>query len=692
MKWCNLEDMSLNEAQQRAVTYEGGHLLVIAGPGSGKTRTATHRCAWLIRNGVNPGRILLVTFTNKAADEMRGRMCQLVSKSAVKQMWAATFHSTCAKLLRRLSPTHRDGRTAGFVIFDDGDSESLVRDIMAEQQIDKKKFSPDEVMKFIDHHKCFARTPEMIEPRDPREAVIIKLWGIYEEQLIVSNAFDFSDLLTVVMNAAEGVDNQSKRLQTMFDYLVVDEYQDTNEVQHRLVKALALRANNTVFAVGDPRQAIYGFRGAHYDNILNFQKEFPGAEVITLDHCYRSSKRIVTWCNMLIRDNALMKAGLEVNPEMITGNEVGERIQYCEFRDEHTEPVWICEQIQRRINEGVDPWQLAVLYRVKHLSRGIEEQLVRANVRYEVIGGTPFYKRAAVKDVISYLRLVCNSDSVMALDRAIGVPSRGFGAKTLQRLHRYTTKHGMWEGLKLATDNLKLNKRQQIMLVRFVQLIRETRYRLVQERSPHNRQLKSNRLTIAQVINMLLDESKLREMWQLRIAKKKGKEKQKVESDAAHLDSVISAISAYEDRTDDPSLQGWLEEVALMSEQDELKDKPVVKLMTIHAAKGLEFEHVLILGFDRHILPLSRAVEEGTVDEEERLGYVAASRAMKSLTITWCSCRNIHGEMRPTGQSPLLARVWEESTNADLLENVRDLDVESLTRYRPRAFRRSLTW
>lgn len=645
----------LNDEQQQAVDHGGGPLLVVAGPGSGKTRTATHRCAELLRRGVPPERILLVTFTNRAAGEMRVRMVELASVEQVRKVWAGTFHSLCSRMLRRvLSDPYLADRQRNFTVYDEKDQRSVVKVVIQAMELDPKTYSPDKAIEWIARQKSKAKHPDDFAPESPLEETSIEIWRGYEKSMVASNAFDFEDLLVKVMLAAESSTSDGQRIRSMFEHVVVDEYQDTDPIQRRLIKAWASGGN--ICAVGDPRQAIYGFRGADYRNIIQFPEDFEGAEVVTLTRCYRSSPQIVDTFNAMIAGNALVdndELPLQIEHRMVPESSSGVPVRVYAFGADYGEAISVCRQIEGVLGEGTRRSQCAIIYRLHSLSRPFEAELRNAAIPYVLVGGTGFYERREVKDALSLCKLVDNlsssADMRRALDRYPGV-----GPKAVQEFEQNGRAHGsMWEGMVHAVgESQRLTTPQRKASAAFVEIIRSARSMAARSARP------------SEVAQWLIDRSGLRSVYAKEVEKavKKGgqKEIEKAETRLLNLDQVVSAALSYEQRASSPSLSGWLDEVSLMSKQDDLGDSDRVALLTIHAAKGLEFEHVWFVGVEDELMPFWRAVEEGGADEEQRLAYVACSRAKKTLSLSYCTVRMMYGQTKEHGPSPLLVRAAQE--------------------------------
>lgn len=698
--------MSLNEPQQAAVDCRRGPLLVKAGPGSGKTRTVIYRTAALVgADHIDPSRVLLVTFTRKAAKEMRERAGRLVGKAAMRGMWIGTFHSTCARLLRELEDDeHREGRKKDFVIYDSDDQKALVKHAIGSIGLDHKIWSAGETHERISKLKGLGFTPEEVrdlidgvaargalneqldgEVLDDRQRALVaralavesvadvewlhvglKIWRHYEMQLKQCNSFDFEDLQSVVMRLLESRRPIARALGEKFSHVTVDEYQDTNQVQFRLLRALAQSRNLCV--VGDPRQSIYAFRGADIRNILAFKEDYPDATVVDLNINYRSSPQVVRCFNALFSSEP-----------MITPNATGALVRIEMSATEEREADHVVGRIMQHLSEGVAPSEIAVLYRVHALSRPIEERLRNAGVRYQVVGGLSFYERAEVKDVIAYLRLVENPHSNVDLLRVINVPRRAVSDKTIDKLRALAAAEGcsMWSAIPALLSRGDLTQKTHAGVQRFQLAIKQAREDLGGRaivNDPRQRDLFGEPIgehpnptppSLTTLASTLLDRTGYRGHWQREVQKLEDKGNKPIDHEKAmqkqkNVEEVVNALNAYSDRVRAPTLSGYLEEVALMADQDNLKDGRV-SLMTIHAVKGLEFDVVFVVGCEEKLLPFSRATTEADLEEEKRLAFVAISRARKWLTLSLTEQRFMYGDRQEVFASRFLGSLPKDA-------------------------------
>jgi DNA helicase-2/ATP-dependent DNA helicase PcrA len=626
----------LNPPQAQAVAHAHGPLLVFAGAGSGKTRVITFRVANLIAtHGVVPQRILAVTFTNKAASEMRERLVKLLGEDTARDVCVGTFHATCARLLRRHAVDV--GLTRDFVIYDDGDQKALVARVLKELKLDDKAYPPKSLLWRIMKEKQEARRPADLPEGHGFEARVLKMvFTGYEEQLARANAVDFEDLISHVARLAGSKTPGGEELRARFDHVLVDEFQDTNQTQYSLVSALASRTKN-LCVVGDDDQSIYRWRGGDVRIIRNFQHEFAGATVVKLEENYRSTARIVRAAL------AVIKPSLEREPkELFTSNPDGARIQVVTTRDEHDEAAYITSNIRRLIASGTDAASIAVFYRIHAMSRVLEEACRIEKVPYRIVGGTRFFERAEVKDLLSYLRVLLNPRSDVDLLRIINVPARGIGDGTLAKLSEVAQSRGtsLYDALLPATTTPTIPAAARKKLTGVLELLEAARA-LAPEVSP------------SQLAERILSESGYR---------KALRDEDSAEADArlGNLDELIGSMKDYEQEAEaageEASLAGYLERVSLSTSADENKGERQISLMTIHSSKGLEFDAVFIIGAEEKIFPYERPGDDDSMDleEERRLAYVALTRARKQLWLTMTRARSLFGNTRPSMPSRFL--------------------------------------
>ena len=618
----------LNGPQRQAAEHGEGPLLVLAGAGSGKTRVLTHRIAYLLATGAaRPGEILAITFTNKAAAEMRDRVGQLVGRS-VRAMWVTTFHSACARMLR--VDAERLGYSKGFTIYDQADSLRMLKRCLNELGVDPKRFPPRAIQSKISGAKNQLIDSDSYNESaiNEFEEVVAEAFPLYEKRMREANAMDFDDLLVRTVNVIELFEDVRERWQRTFRHVLVDEYQDTNHAQYRLLQLLAGEQKN-LMVVGDDSQSIYGFRHADVRNILDFEKDFEDAEVVKLEQNYRSTQTILSAANAVIERN---REGLK--KELWTEDEGGEPVQLNELTDEHEEARWVAGEIERLEQEdGVARSEVAIFYRTNAMSRVLEDTLQRFDVSYQVIGGTKFYERAEVKDAIAYLSLLVNPADLVSFGRAVNSPRRGIGNTTQSRIasHVNTTGMPIWEVIERVEEVPGLSGAAIKAVGRFYETMAGLRER-ADEGGP-----------VATLLEAVLHETGYLEA----LAAERTIE---AEGRAENLETLIGGAAEFdiererEGESEISPLEEYLQQISLYSEQDGLRDEQeLVTLMTLHNAKGLEYDTVFIVGCEEGAFPHMRALEEGGEEEERRLCYVGITRARKRLYMTWARERRLFG-------------------------------------------------
>ncbi len=609
----------LNEAQREAVLHTEGPLLVVAGAGSGKTRVLTHRVAHLIRAcGVKPNEILAITFTNKAAGEMRERLERMLGRTA-RAIWILTFHAACGRILR--AEAQRLGYRSTFTIYDQADQVRLVKACLEELGRDPKRFTPRGIHAQISNAKNRLVSADAYTARVSSfyDQTVAEVYQLYQRRLFGSNAVDFDDLLMLTVEVLERFPEALERWQKAFRYVLVDEYQDTNHAQYRLLQLLAGRHRN-VFAVGDPDQSIYGFRGAEISNILDFERDFPGARVIALEQNYRSRNAILRAANAVIEHNR------ERKPKRLF-SELGEGdpVQVVEVEDEHAEARFVAAEIARLVEDGWSGSEIAVFYRTNAQSRVLEDVLVRQEVPYQVIGGPRFYERAEIKDAVAYLNVLVNPDDAVSLLRIANRPRRGIGDTSLQRLVATADAHGisLWQAM--ADPDAAGLGTAAARAVRGLRSLLEGLMAAAQE------------LELDELVEAVLDRTGTIDAYE---AERTIEARGRIEN----LQELVGVAREYRAQAEEPSLADFLQSISLTSDQDELRDeRGVVTLMTLHNAKGLEFRAVFVIGMEEGVFPHSRAIEEQGVEEERRLCYVGMTRAMERLTLTHALARTLYG-------------------------------------------------
>lgn len=627
---------TLNPMQREAVFTTEGPLLVLAGAGSGKTRALTHRVAYLIEEkGVKPWNILAITFTNKAAGEMRDRVNSLVEYGA-DSVWVSTFHSLCVRILRRF--IENIGYTTDFSIYDSDDTKTLMKQIFKDLEVNTKVLKERGVLGVISSAKNEMISPEefMLSAKaegDSRLKRIAELYMEYQKRLKKNNALDFDDLLVKTVELFQSKQEVLEYYQDRFRYIMVDEYQDTNTVQFKLVSLLAAKYRN-ICVVGDDDQSIYRFRGANIRNILSFEETFPGAKVIKLEQNYRSTKMILDSANEVIRNNTGRK-----DKTLWTENEVGERPVFREFPSSFEEAEWIVRDI---VKKG-GPWKdYAILYRTNAQSRIFEEKCIAYNLPYRLVGGVNFYQRKEIKDVLCYLKTIANGRDDLAVQRIINVPKRGIGAMSVARVNMFAMENDMsfYEALERVQAVPGIGK-AALKIGVFTDQISEFR-KMLKEETP-----------IKDVIEAILDKTGYRDEL---------KEEGEVEAESRmeNIEELINKAVSYWESAEEPSLSAFLEEVALVADidsMDESEDRII--LMTLHSAKGLEFPYVYLAGMEDGLFPSMMSLMEGpeALEEERRLCYVGITRAEKRLTLTAAKSRMIKGQVQPERTSRFIDEI-----------------------------------
>jgi DNA helicase II / ATP-dependent DNA helicase PcrA len=634
----------LNAPQSEAVTHRSGPLLVLAGAGSGKTRVITYRVANLLaEHRVPPYRMLAVTFTNKAAAEMRSRLARLVGDEVVRDLWVGTFHATCARLLRRYHAAV--GLSKDFVIYDETDQKALVARIVKDMDLDERQYGAKDLLHAIHRYKQEVLGPGQVPERTPPEKVAQRVYAAFEQRLKSSNAVDFDDLILHVMHLAEDRDRpEGQELRRRFEHVLVDEFQDVNIAQYRLVRAL-VEGHHNLCVVGDDDQSIYRWRGADVRIIRGFKKDFAEAAVVKLEQNYRSSARIVRSALGVIRPS------FEREPkELFTHNEDGEPVRVVMVRDERDEAAFVVGQVKAAIAEGTDARDVAVFYRIHAQSRVLEEVMRAEGVPYQIIGGMRFFDRAEVKDVLAYLRVIHNPSSDVDVLRIINAPARGIGQTTVDRLAETATRQGMsvYDVVKDGVDaGLAPAARKRVAA--FAWLMEHLRGK--KETGPR------------ELAEAVMEESGYRKALLA---------ENSVEADARleNIGELLSSLQDYEDEAvaagAAPSLQEYLERVSLVADADQVGETKRVPMMTVHAAKGLEFSLVMLTGMEEDLFPYRSSFHErDDIEEERRLAYVAITRARRQLFITHACTRVIFGQTRYCRPSLFLSNL-----PADAVEQV----------------------
>ena len=628
----NLEE--LNERQREAVLYNDGPLLIIAGAGAGKTKTLTTKIAYLIeKKNVAPENILAITFTNKAAKEMKDRLFKTIGQTA-KYLEVSTFHSFGLKLLRENYDAL--GYDKNFVIMDSDDSLTLVKKIIKDIGYDPKIYNPRAIRNKISSCKNEMTTPEAYEryAASDFEKVVQEVYAKYEKKLQRNNSVDFDDLLLLPIELFKKNPDILNKYQDLYQYILIDEYQDTNEAQYILTKMLSAK-NRKITCVGDDSQSIYSFRGANYKNILNFEKDYKDAKTILLEQNYRSTSNILDAANQVIKNNKMRK-----DKNLWTSRGIGEKIKYYRAYNERDEAQYVIRKIKELTNRNVEYKDIAVLYRTNAQSRVLEEEMLKENLPYRVIGSFYFYSRKEIKDLIAYLRLIHNSKDNVSLLRVINTPKRGIGLKTIENLTIQADAMGV-------SIYEAISSGKELEFKNLIEKLKEM----------------SKDLTLTELIDKVLDASGM---------KKELEDEKTLEAEVRleNLEEFKSITKTFEEREGLISLEDFLLEISLISDVEEYKDDPNrISLMTVHSVKGLEFDHVFVVGMEEGIFPhINSLMDNSELEEERRVCYVAITRAKDDLHLVNARRRTLFGKEQINPVSRFLGEI-----NKDLIEtNVKD--------------------
>lgn len=631
----------LNEQQKKGVFTTEGPVLLLAGAGSGKTGVITHRIAHLIDDcDVNSYNILAITFTNKAAREMRERVDDLVGCGA-DAAWIMTFHAACVRILRRF--IDRLGYGTNFTIYDTDDQKSLMKEVCKSMDVDTKVYKEKMLLSRISAAKDELVTPDEMYTRannDYTQMRIAEVYRVYEERLKKNNAVDFDDIINLTVELFEKNDDVLDYYQERFKYIMVDEYQDTNTAQFKLVSLLARKYHN-LCVVGDDDQSIYKFRGANIRNILNFKEYFPEAEIIKLEQNYRSKSNILDAANAVIKNNSG-----RMDKSLWTEQDAGDKIAFNVYETGYAEAEGIAFGIEKNINDGYAYNDCAILYRTNAQSRAIEEKLLGHNIPYRIYGGINFYSRKEIKDILAYLKTIDNGMDEIAVRRILNVPKRGIGATSVGKIQAYADEQniGFYEALKQAEDIPGLG-RSASKIIPFTDLIRLFRAEL-------------HELSIVRLINDIIEKTGYMDY----LAENDSPEE--VEERRANIDELISKAATYEDGEETPTLSGFLEEVALVADIDNMDDNNnVVSLMTLHSAKGLEFPIVYLAGMEDGLFPSYMCIDSddpSELEEERRLCYVGITRAKQKLIMSAAKVRMVRGETHMNKVSRFISEIPAE--------------------------------
>ena len=632
---------TLNTEQREAVFHTEGPVLILAGAGSGKTRVLTHRIAYLIEEkGVNPWNIMAITFTNKAAGEMRERVDKIVGFGS-ESIWVSTFHSSCVRMLRRF--IDRLGFDTNFTIYDTDDQKTLMKDICKRLDIDTKVYKERAILAAISKAKDELIGPEEYEMNvmgDFSKRKLALAYKEYQKELKKNNALDFDDLIMKTVELFQACPDVLEYFQERFKYIMVDEYQDTNTAQFKFVSLLAGKYRN-LCVVGDDDQSIYKFRGANIGNILGFENVFADAKVVRLEQNYRSTQNILNAANQVIQNNMERK-----RKTLWTENEEGEKLHFRQFMNAYEEAEYIVGDISKKVREHDAQYRdIAILYRTNAQSRLFEEKFLMANIPYKLVGGVNFYARKEIKDLLAYLKTVDNARDDLAVRRIINVPKRGIGATTLTRVQDYAVSQGMsfYDALKEA-DSISTLGRAAAKVEPFVTFIQTLRS-------------KAEYLSPSELLKDIIESTGY-------VKELEAEGTEEAEARIENIDELITKVVSYEEENEEPTLSGFLEEVALVADIDSVDgDDNQVLLMTLHSAKGLEFPFVYLAGMEDGIFPSYMTItsdDPTEIEEERRLCYVGITRAMRDLTLTCAQQRMIRGETQYNKVSRFIKEIPRE--------------------------------
>ena len=611
---------SLNDKQKEALLYNEGPLLILAGAGSGKTKVVTSKIAYLIENEVPSWRILAITFTNKAAREMRERVAMLIDED-VSPMWIGTFHAICVRILRK--NIENLGYGSNYNIYDRADQNTIIKESYKELNINKEIYNSRIILSKISSWKNEELTPSEVLDVNKEDIFNFnagKIYEFYQNKLKENNALDFDDLLIKTVELLREFPDVREFYQNKFKYIFVDEYQDTNSIQYKLIKLFCGKAPNLT-VVGDNDQSIYKWRGADISNILNFQKDFPGAKIIKLEQNYRSTQNILDVANSVIKNNPQ-----ELSKSLWTKRQGGEKVYYKEFSVSNEEEFAVTNKILGLNYKGYSFEDMAILYRTNAQSRGFEESLSREGINYKIVGGLRFYDRAEVKDIMAYLKVINNPPDEIALLRIINKPKRGIGDSSIEKIRDYAINNNlsMFEVIKNIENYEDLNVRAKKNIKSFANLIN-----LLIERK--------DSLNVGELAELVVDESQY-------VEDLKNQNTLEARTKISNIDELISNIMSYDKET---SLSDYLSNMSLLTDIDKTSDAKGVNLMTVHAAKGLEFKIVFLVGMEEGLFPIIRQDEDEDIEEERRLCYVAITRAEDLLFISSSKTRYLYGKMTP---------------------------------------------
>ncbi|WP_163528693.1 DNA helicase PcrA [Halobacillus ihumii] len=634
----------LNEQQRNAVTHTEGPLLIMAGAGSGKTRVLTHRIAYLLsEKDVSPRNVLAITFTNKAAREMKERVEALVGQEGEK-IWMSTFHSMCVRILRR--DIDRIGYDRNFSILDSSDQLSVIKQVLKELNLDPKKWDPRAMLGAISNAKNELLTPEDYtrEAASIHEEKIAEVYTGYQKKLRKNQSLDFDDLIMQTLNLFDRLPEVLEYYQRRFQYIHVDEYQDTNHAQYQLVTQLSSRYQN-LCVVGDSDQSIYRWRGADIKNILSFEKDYPGARTILLEQNYRSTELILNAANNVIGNNSGRKA-----KNLWTDNMGGNKIQYHESGTEREEGLFVADNIEDLVRSGRFQYKdISILYRTNAQSRTIEETFVKAGIPYQMIGGTKFYDRKEIKDLLAYLRLISNPNDDLSYQRVVNEPKRGVGKTSLEKLQRYAADHdiSLYEA-SAEIDFVGVSAKAAKSIMNFYTMIR-------------NWTQQQEFLSATDMVQEVIDKTGYEEMLQ-------NEKSLEAQSRLENIEEFKSVTKNFEENSEDKTLVAFLTDLALIADIDQMNEDPTsddtVTLMTLHSAKGLEFPVVFLIGMEENVFPHTRSLmDDEEMEEERRLAYVGITRAERQLFMTHAKMRTLYGRTNMNPISRFINEIPEDLVN-----------------------------
>lgn len=653
--------LTLNEKQREAASHDTGPILVIAGAGTGKTRVLTHRIANLIKTKRSmPWEILAITFTNKAANEMKERISDLIDYS-IDRMWIGTFHSICVRILRR--DIERLNYDRNFVIYDSDDQKIVIRNCIKELELDTKQYNVNVIKSIISNEKNKRNSPEKFIAQNYSSFAMRntgEVFALYEKKLKISNALDFDDLIIKTLQLFETNEDVLNSYRERFKYVLVDEYQDTNFVQYKLVKLLAKKPDgqDNIFVVGDEDQSIYGWRGADISNILDFEKDFNNSKVVKLEKNYRSTNIILNAANGVIKNNYQRKG-----KNLYTDYEGGNLIKLIETDNEKAEAFIIASYIKREhVNENINYSEMAVLYRTNAQSRSLEEGLIREGIPYKIVGGLKFYGRKEIKDIMSYLMLIQNQKDNISFRRIINMPRRKIGDKTIDEIERYANENNMslFEAC-FDIDNLNISKGAKTSVQNFVSIIELL-------------MIKKDVMSLSEFIHAVYKDTGYDKML-LEDSTDEG------EARIENIEEFLSAAQDFEERYEENSLEDFLSHTSLLADVDKTEEKKdSVTLMTIHAAKGLEYDTVFIAGLEEGVFPIIHQDSDDDMEEERRLFYVAITRAKRMLYMTYANERTRFGNHEAKMRSRFIREIPSDCFEKMDLESVARKKIENMNK------------